>query len=117
MIHGEHFPKLKLQIRKPVAFCGLSRRYRRMASDKECQSHCTPRAFGWQEPGPLSGPARERLPVGVVHELPARPRPCCISHAGSGNDDGVAPQPAARAVGVGAVVGCGDVQLARDAVG
>ena len=87
-----------------------------MASDKECQSHCTPRAFGWQESGPLSGPTRERLPVGVAHELRARPL-VLYSHAGSGNDDGVAPQPAARAVRVGAVVGCGDVQLARDAVG
>ena len=30
---------------------------------------------------------------------------------------GIAPQPAARAFGIGAVVGCGDVQLARGAVG
>jgi hypothetical protein len=62
----EHFPKLKLQIHKPLAFCGLSRRYRRMASDKERQSHCTLRAFGWariqsaERTDPWTAPCRGR---------------------------------------------------------
>jgi hypothetical protein len=55
-----------------------------------------------------------------------RPRPLrsysgaiVVGRLGVSHHEGasVAPQPAARAIRIGAVVGCGDVQLARDAIG
>ncbi len=77
-----------------------------MASEKKCQAHCTPTAFGWTRVRSAERTTRGRLaiivgPLGLSHEEAA----------------GVAPQPAARPARIGAMVGCSDVQLARDAVG
>ena len=65
-------------------------------------TRCTPTAFGRTRVRSAQRTAHERLPAESL-EICGCPRPC-LSTAGRGDDDGVSPQQAAIATGVGGLV-------------
>ena len=79
-----------------------------MASKKESQSQLHANSF-WTRAPRAERTTHERLPVGSIAMCGRTCQPCRISSAGSGNNDGVTPEQAPVTIGVGAVVGDGDV--------